>query len=293
MSGFTTASLKGLFSGTARSGSGGPSVRDLKANGYRRNPIGRRRASATFRRGGMNSSPTSSSTRDYEGGACFGFAAKASCWSTPNLLREFDKGREGRDWARPAFLYSTPGGHFLKPIRAMGWAGELPRATSRRHRFALEPLLNRSPMTMDDRPGDRAQAKEARRLGDPCSPSRVTAKPCSTMASSRHGHMINAQQTDPVRPQSARHRKAGPSAVHYRVSCSALRSETAMRAGRSSAYRPDRRHDSDRLVEQGGAFNSEDARERRSASETRAAPRLTPSCRGRTQARDRLWTYGP
>ena len=109
--GFTTESLKSLFSGQLEPRAGGPSLfRDLKANGYRigvfsgqpesfgdiSEVVGMRASADVFRDG-----ETLAADR------AFGFAAKGSLLVDGKiLLREFDRtfGRPDA-WTRPVFLY--------------------------------------------------------------------------------------------------------------------------------------------------------------------------------------------
>ena len=109
--GFTTASLKSLFSGQLEPQMGGPSLfRDLKANGYRigvfsgqpesfgdiSEVVGMKSNADVFRDG--------ETLKDQR---AFSFAAKGSLLIDGKvLLREFDRnfGRQ-EDWAQPVFLY--------------------------------------------------------------------------------------------------------------------------------------------------------------------------------------------
>jgi hypothetical protein len=109
--GFTTASLKSLFSGTLDPAPGGPSLfRDLKASGYRigvysgqpesfgdiSETVGMRRNADLF---------VDAETLKAE--RAFGFAAKGSLLiDGRKLLREFDRSfSRPADWSRPTFLY--------------------------------------------------------------------------------------------------------------------------------------------------------------------------------------------
>ena len=109
--GFTTASLKSLFSGRLETAPGGPSLfRDLKANGYRigvfsgqpesfgdvSEAVGMRAAADVF---------VDAETLKAE--RAFGFAAKGSLLVDGKLLlREFDRSfGKPADWRRPVFLY--------------------------------------------------------------------------------------------------------------------------------------------------------------------------------------------
>jgi hypothetical protein len=109
--GFTTASLKSLFSGRLETAPGGPSLfRDLKANGYRigvfsgqpesfgdvSEAVGMRAASDVF-----------ADAETLKAERAFGFAAKGSLLVDGKvLLREFDRSfGKPADWRRPVFLY--------------------------------------------------------------------------------------------------------------------------------------------------------------------------------------------
>ena len=109
--GFTTASLKSLFSGRLETAPGGPSLfKDLKDNGYRigvfsgqpesfgdiSEAVGMRAAADVFQ-----------DAETLEAERAFGFAAKGSLLVDGKiLLREFDRafGRPA-DWRKPVFLY--------------------------------------------------------------------------------------------------------------------------------------------------------------------------------------------
>jgi hypothetical protein len=109
--GFTTASLKSLFSGQLEPQAGGPSLfRDLKANGYRigvfsgqpesfgdiSEVVGMKQTADIFRDG--------ETLKDQR---AFSFAAKGSLLVDGKvLLKEFDRNfGQSKDWSRPVFLY--------------------------------------------------------------------------------------------------------------------------------------------------------------------------------------------
>jgi hypothetical protein len=109
--GFTTASLKSLFSGRLETKAGGPSLfRDLKRNGYRigvfsgqpesfgdiSEAVGMRAAADVFQ-----------DAETLKAERAFGFAAKGSLLVDGKvLLREFDRSFGKREaWDRPVFLY--------------------------------------------------------------------------------------------------------------------------------------------------------------------------------------------
>lgn len=109
--GFTTASLKSLFSGRLETRPGGPSLfRDLEANGYRIGVFSGQPESFGDISAAVGMRDAADVFRDAEtlkAERAFGFAAKGSLLVDGKvLLREFDRsfGRP-EDWARPVFLY--------------------------------------------------------------------------------------------------------------------------------------------------------------------------------------------
>lgn len=129
--GFTTASLKSLFSGRLETAAGGPSLfRDLKANGYRigvfsGQPESFGDISETV--GMQSSADVFQDAEVLKAERAFGFAAKGSLLVDGKvLLREFDRSFGQRsDWARPVFLYfNLQSAHF--PYHHPGMEQRLP-----------------------------------------------------------------------------------------------------------------------------------------------------------------------
>jgi hypothetical protein len=109
--GFTTASLKSLFSGTLDPAAGGPSLfRDLKARGYRIGVYsGQPESFGDISEvvGMRSSADIFVDAETLKAERAFGFAARGSLLiDGRKLLREFDRGfARPAAWARPTFLY--------------------------------------------------------------------------------------------------------------------------------------------------------------------------------------------
>lgn len=129
--GFTTASLKSLFSGRLETAAGGPSLfRDLKANGYRIGVFSGQPESFGDISETVGMQASADIFRDAEtlkAERAFGFAAKGSLLVDGKvLLREFDRSFGKRsDWKRPVFLYfNLQSAHF--PYHHPGMEQRLP-----------------------------------------------------------------------------------------------------------------------------------------------------------------------
>ncbi|HKT14521.1 MAG TPA: sulfatase-like hydrolase/transferase, partial [Allosphingosinicella sp.] len=141
--GFTTESLKSLFSGQLEPRAGGPSLfRDLKANGYRIGIFSGQPESFGDISEVVGMQASADVFRDAESlkaERAFGFAAKGSLLVDGKiLLREFDRtfGR-AEAWSRPVFLYfNLQSAHF--PYHHTGMEQLLPGRPIPRDKIGID-----------------------------------------------------------------------------------------------------------------------------------------------------------